>query len=97
MSTRILPVLGAIVAALGILAFFVAFTVYQTQQALVLQFGEFKRAVDEPRLHWKLPWQRLKYYERRVLDPDRKEYPPGRDRGDISLFQGVRVGTLRGR
>ena len=47
-----------------------AFTVYQTQQALVLQFGEFKRAVDEPGLHWKLPWQRLKYYERRVLDLD---------------------------
>ncbi len=37
MSSRILPVLGAIVAALGVLAFTVMFTVHQTRQALVLQ------------------------------------------------------------
>ncbi len=70
MSSRILPVLGAIVVALGMLAYFMLFTVHQTQQALVLQFGEFKRTVDVPGLHWKLPWQSLVYYERRVLDLD---------------------------
>ncbi len=47
-----------------------AFTVYQTQQVLVLQFGEYKRTINEPGLHWKLPWQSLVYYERRVLDLD---------------------------
>ncbi len=42
MSPKLLPILGAVAAALGVLAFFTLFTVYQTQQALVLQFGEYK-------------------------------------------------------
>ncbi len=70
MSPKLLPILGAVAAALGVLAFFMLFTVYQTQQALVLQFGEYKQTVDEPGMHWKLPWQSLVYYERRVLDLD---------------------------
>ena len=70
MSPKLLPVLAAIAAALGILAFTMLFTVYQTQQALVLQFGEYKRTVDEPGLDWKWPWQSLVYFERRVLDLD---------------------------
>ena len=45
-----------------------AFTVNQTQQALVLQFGEPKRTIQDPGLKFKLPFiQDAVFYERRVL------------------------------
>jgi membrane protease subunit HflC len=45
--------------------------VHQTQQALVLQFGNPKRVVQEPGLHVKLPFiQNAVYIDRRVLDFD---------------------------
>ena len=44
------------------------FTVNQTQQALVLQFGEPKRTIQEPGLAIKMPFiQDVVYYEKRVL------------------------------
>ena len=44
------------------------FTVNQMQQALVLQFGEPKRTIQEPGLAFKLPFiQDVTYYEKRVL------------------------------
>ena len=44
------------------------FTVNQTQQALVLQFGEPKRTIQEPGLAFKLPFiQDVTFYEKRVL------------------------------
>jgi len=48
------------------------FTVDQTEQAIVLQFGEFRREVRDPGLHLKRPWflQNVVYYDRRVLDTD---------------------------
>ena len=50
----------------GLLSAF--FTVNQTQQALVLQFGEPKRTIQEPGLAFKLPFiQDVLFYERRVL------------------------------
>ena len=46
-----------------------AFTVNQTNQAIVLQFGEPKRVITRPGLYWKLPFiQNALFYERRVLD-----------------------------
>jgi len=45
-----------------------AFTVDQTQQALVLQLGEPKRTIQEPGLAFKIPFiQDVTYYEKRVL------------------------------
>jgi len=45
-----------------------AFTVDQTQQALVLQLGEPKRTIQEPGLAFKFPFiQDVTYYEKRVL------------------------------
>ena len=45
-----------------------AFTVNQTQQALVLQLGEPKRTIQEPGLAFKVPFiQDVTYYEKRVL------------------------------
>ncbi len=62
----------AVVAGLALLALFGSvYTVYETQQALVLQFGRYIRTVTEPGLHFKLPFlQNVVYIDRRVLDFD---------------------------
>ena len=63
--------LGALGAVVIVLALSALFTVHQTQQALVLQFGDPKRVVTEPGLHVKLPFvQNAVYIDRRVLDFD---------------------------
>ena len=62
--------LVSIIAVIGLVvtAFSALFTVNQTQQALVLQFGEPKRTIQEPGLAFKLPFiQDVIYYEKRVL------------------------------
>merc|ERR1711916_227894 len=44
------------------------FTVDQTKQAIVLQFGEPKRLVNKPGLNFKIPFiQEVTYFEKRVL------------------------------
>lgn len=58
-------------AALAFVAYNALFTVYQTQQALVLQFGNPKRIITDPGLHWKLPFvQNVIYVDKRILDLD---------------------------
>jgi membrane protease subunit HflC len=48
-----------------------AFTVHQTQQVLVTQFGEPVRVIRDPGLHWKLPFiQTVIAFDRRLLDFD---------------------------
>ena len=57
-----------ILGVLGIGAYSSLFTVDQTQQALVIQFGDPKRTIQEPGLAFKLPFiQDVVYYEKRVL------------------------------
>ena len=57
-----------ILGVLGIGAYSSLFTVDQTQQALVIQFGDPKRTIQEPGLAFKLPFiQDVVYYEQRVL------------------------------
>ena len=56
----------------GIITLFFAyssfFTVDQTKQAIVLQFGEPKRVVNKPGLNFKIPFiQDVTYFEKRVL------------------------------
>jgi modulator of FtsH protease HflC len=66
-----LLVLGIIVVVIGILAINALFTVQQTQQAIVLQFGEWKRTIKEPGLAFKIPVvQNVIFYDNRVLDLD---------------------------
>ena len=63
--------LGIIVLLAGVTAYSAAFTVHQTQQAVVLQFGEIKRIISDPGLHWKFPIiQDVRFLERRVLNLD---------------------------
>jgi len=66
-----LGALGAVVVALTVVAWGSLFTVPQQQQALVLQFGDPKRAIPEPGLKIKLPFiQDVQYFEKRILDID---------------------------
>jgi membrane protease subunit HflC len=61
-----------ILIALAIVtAYLTLFTVYQTQQALVLQFGQTKRIISEPGLHWKIPFiQNVVMLDKRILALD---------------------------
>jgi membrane protease subunit HflC len=71
MNHRVLIAIGAVAAIAVILLFSSVFTVYQSQQALVVQFGNFVRTVKEPGLHFKMPFvQQVEYFDKRVLDFD---------------------------
>jgi len=71
MSRQFMGALGAAVVALIVVAWGSLFTVPQQQQALVLQFGDPKRAIQDPGLKIKLPFiQDVQYFEKRILDID---------------------------
>jgi membrane protease subunit HflC len=64
--------IGLIVAVvIGVLGSASVFTVQQTQQALVLQFGDPRAVVTEPGLHFKTPFvQNVIYLDKRILALD---------------------------
>lgn len=63
--------LAILLVIVGIAAFSSLFTVHQTQQAIVLQFGEPRQVIREPGLHFKLPFvQNVIYVDKRILDLD---------------------------
>lgn len=71
MKTRLIAPLVIVLGALIILGLAALFTVHQSQQALVLQFGDPRRVITEPGLKVKLPFiQNVITYERRVLNLD---------------------------
>ena len=56
---------------LALLAFLSLFTVHQTQQALVLQFGDPRRVITEPGLNVRVPFvQNVVYVDKRILHLD---------------------------
>ena len=65
-------VLVAAVALLAVAAVGGAFfVVNEAQQVIITQFGEPKRVVDEPGLHFKLPFvQKVNTFDKRWLDWD---------------------------
>ena len=66
-----LAIFGILIVVVGIVASSALFTVRQTEQALVLQFGNPIRVVKEPGLSLKMPFvQNVEYYDRRILDLD---------------------------
>tara|TARA_Y100001978_G_scaffold174694_1_gene166459 strand:- start:10 stop:873 length:864 start_codon:yes stop_codon:yes gene_type:complete len=74
--SRLNIILLIIVAAIVATASSALFIVNETQQALVIQFGEPKRTVDQPGLKFKLPFiQDVIFFEKRVLSfiPDEGE------------------------
>src|SRR5713226_9275462 len=69
MSHRLLAAVGVLLVVAGILAMGSFFIVDQTEQALVLQFGEVRRMVREPGLKMKWPLiENVVEYDKRVLD-----------------------------
>ena len=66
--SRLNIILLIIIAAIAATASSALFIVNETQQALVIQFGEPKRTVDQPGLKFKLPFiQDVIFFEKRVL------------------------------
>jgi modulator of FtsH protease HflC len=71
MSRNLLTILGVVIVVLGLIAWSALFIVTETQQALVLQFGEPIKEVKQPGLHVKAPFiQNVEYLDKRVLDFD---------------------------
>ncbi|MEO0392373.1 MAG: protease modulator HflC [Pseudomonadota bacterium] len=71
MNSKLAGGFGVLFLILVAVVYSAAFTVTERTQALVLQFGEFKREVKEPGLHFKVPIiQNVIYYEDRILDLD---------------------------
>jgi membrane protease subunit HflC len=60
-----------IIAVIGILLYLSVFIVDQTQQALVLRFGQVVRPISQPGLYYKVPLiDNVEYIDKRVLDLD---------------------------
>jgi len=68
MSTRLTAVIAALAVVVLALLYSMVFTVEQTEQALVLQFGNPIRVESTPGLKFKLPYQDVVKYDRRILD-----------------------------
>ncbi|MGQ3674090.1 protease modulator HflC [Xanthobacter sp. TB0139] len=70
MRHQVLGVVIAILVAVGLVVLYSsAFIVSQTQQALVLRFGEPLEPVTQPGLHWKAPFiDSVVYLDNRILD-----------------------------
>ena len=69
-------ILGVVFAAVVILVLSATYIVYQSEQAIVLQFGEPIRVVREPGLKFKVPFvQNVVFYDARLLNLD----PPAQE------------------
>ncbi|MBF0095099.1 MAG: protease modulator HflC, partial [Alphaproteobacteria bacterium] len=69
---KLLTAVAALAAIVVVLAYNALFVVQQTEQVLVLQFGEVVRTLSEPGLKVKIPFiQNVVVYEKRIiaLDP----------------------------
>lgn len=74
---RVFSGLVAIVlVGMGVLAYFSLFIVKQTEQAVVLKFGELVKVVNAETdvnnagLYFKYPWHEVVYFDKRILDLD---------------------------
>lgn len=71
MKKGLLGLLGIIVIG-GLIALYLAvFTVNETQQAIVLQFGKPERVIKKPGLNFKVPFvQNVDFFDKRILELD---------------------------
>jgi len=75
MTNLRLIVIGVFVIIVGMVLFSSMFTVHQTRQALILEFGQPRNEEPNPGLHFKVPWRTATYYDKRVLSLD----PPAQE------------------
>lgn len=81
MNNQKLPLLGFALGGIAVLTALSVFTVDERQSAIVLQFGQPVRIIQEAGLNFKMPWpvQEVKYFDGRILDVD-----PNPERVNIS-------------
>ncbi len=71
MKSKGLLFLGILVIVLGVVSLSSLYTVHQTQQAIVLMFGNPKRVITEAGLQFKIPFfEEVIFYEKRMLNLD---------------------------
>ncbi len=71
MNKTMIAGLGIAAAVLAVLLVSSVFVLRQTQQALILQFGDPVRVEREPGLKFKLPFiQNVEFFDKRILDLD---------------------------
>jgi len=63
-------ILGVILAAIVMVIGMSAFSVDERKQALVLQFGQAKGLEEGAGLHFKMPWQTVQFFDKRLLVSD---------------------------
>jgi membrane protease subunit HflC len=69
--SRALTLSLVVLALAAFVSYLTLFTVTQTQQALVLEFGKPKRVISEPGLQYKIPFiQNVEFFDKRILDID---------------------------
>jgi modulator of FtsH protease HflC len=69
MKNTVFVVLLIILALAGVAVYNSAIIVHQTQYALIIRLGEWKRTISEPGLHWIVPVvDSVEYVENRILD-----------------------------
>ncbi|GFO81660.1 MAG: hypothetical protein A49_12870 [Methyloceanibacter sp.] len=71
MKRAALTLILLLIGILAVGAYLTLFTVHQTQQALVLEFGKPKRLITKPGLNYKIPFiQNAVFFDKRLLDLD---------------------------
>ena len=69
MNRSVLIIAGILIVVAGLLVNSAAFIVRQTEQAIVLRFGDPKQVIQEPGLHFKVPFvDDVTYFDSRILD-----------------------------
>lgn len=69
MNRTVLIVVGVLIIIAGFVINSAAFIVRQTEQAIVLRFGDPKQVIQEPGLHFKVPFvDDVTYFDSRILD-----------------------------
>jgi len=83
--SKSVAILGVVALIAGIVGSSAMYTVDQTEQAMVMQFGNPQRQVRDPGLHFKMPFiQDVVFYDNRILDLD----PPS---GQVILSDQKRI------
>ena len=81
--------------AAAVFAYFSFFTVHQTQRAMVLQLGSVQKVIDEPGLHFKIPFvQNVVYFDKKLLEvdlPSREIIIAGKKRIVIDAFARYKI------
>ncbi|MFP6771889.1 MAG: protease modulator HflC [Alphaproteobacteria bacterium] len=71
MNRNIATILAIVLVVLGVIGYGSIFTVHETRQALVLQFGNPVKTVRDSGLNFKIPFvQNVEFMEKRILDFD---------------------------